>query len=187
VVLPLILTSLKDTPDKRVEDSIKAAEELEGKAKSDSNIRLMDARFDNSTGGAAGLPDMKFDVEEPATITLYVVVAPKRKGDSFFEQAEMLTGFADKLVLGSVTLNVGKIQLGVSNPEQYRPELMIDIMAEMASLRKLGGPETILHVSGLEGPVEVRQIDQENVEMFINYRLTLEQRGSKDPAAHPDR
>jgi len=186
VVLPLTLTSLQNNPDKRIEDLSDASEEVKDKMKG-SDVRLAEARFDYSAGAAAGLPDMEFDEKEPATLTLYIVVAQKRRGDTFLEQAQVLTDFADKLVLGAVNLNVEKVKLCVTKPEQYRSELLKAIMDEMSSLRTLAGSETILHISGLEGPVEVRQIDKENIEMSINYMLTLEQWGSKDPASFPDR
>ena len=203
VVLELTLGSTQSNPDKRPEELREATEEIEEKAKDDRTILLVEARLDHSAGTVAGLTNLEFgnkgrrskttDKEDeaaastPSTSTVYVMTSTKLRGDPFLEQAEALLDFADKLVLGAVTVDIGTIQLCVANPEQYRAALLKDIMSEMSTLRELGGPATILHVSGLEGPVEVRQIDPLNVELFINYRLTLEQWGSKAPTSFPDR
>ncbi len=187
VVLPVILTSTQKNPDKRVDDLNQALEDVRKKVKDASTIRLLEAQLDLSAGAATGLPDMRFSEKESATLTIHIVVSPRFRGDNFLARAEELSDFADKLILGAVDVAIGKVQLGVKNPENYRTELLEKIMGEMSRLRKMAGPETILHISGLEGPVEARQIDQENVELFINYRLTLEQWGTKDPASFPDR
>lgn len=71
-------------------------------------------------------------------------------------------------------LHLGQIQLGVNRPEQYRAQLLQEIMDEIARIRKLSGSKAILHISGLEDPVQVRQISEEEVELFIDYQLTVE-------------
>ncbi len=77
-------------------------------------------------------------------------------------------------VQGAVDLHLGQIQLGVNRPEQYRAQLLQEIMDEIARIRKLSGSKAILHISGLEDPVQVRQISEEEVELFIDYQLTVE-------------
>ncbi len=186
MVLPLTLTSRQSSPEKRIEELNQATEELMELADDDSDISLMETRMDYSAGAAAGLPNIQFGEKRTSTVTFYISVSPKFRKDAFFDRALALTSFADQLAFGTVTLTLGKVQLCTKNPEQYRAKLLTHIMSEISLLRKLTGPETILHISGLERPVEVRQIDQENVELFIRYELTLEQLKSKDPTVHSE-
>lgn len=187
IILPLILSSKQSNADNRVKDLVQASEDLLDDIDDDSNIRLLEARLGQSAKGARGLPNIEFGKDDSTTVTHYITISPRVKEDDFLLRAEILTKFAEKITLGAVQLEIGKVQLGVKKPEQYRAEIMALILKEMATLRSLAGAGTILHLSGMELPVEVRQIDQKNVELAIRYKLTIEQWGAENPALHPER
>jgi len=195
ITLPLSIACTKDTPDKRIRDLIQAAKTLKKKIKDDSNICLITGQTSYSDGKPAGLPYFVFNdefkedrrIKTVASLTFHIAVSPRFESTDLLDQAAELTRFADNLILGSPELYIGQIMLGTRDPQQYRAQLQKNIMEEMARLRELAGMNAILHISGLEGPVEARQVDNQNVELFINYQLTLEQWGSKDPASFPNR
>ncbi len=75
---------------------------------------------------------------------------------------------------GRSNLSPGQIQLTVMNPEQYRKELLEKISQDVAFVKSTIGAEGKAIIKGLDRPVLVRQIDDKNVELFINYELTIE-------------
>lgn len=175
VVLELILTCDQSTPDDRVDELENAVTDLTSRLKSASCDELATSAFFNSTGNAAGLSLLNLGDEKAATAALYAAKPIRDKDDSLFSVAEPLAAAADTFTpQGAVDLIIGNAYLAVEQPEQYREELQKKILAHAFRLRELSGTGAILHLSGLEGPVQVRQIDNRNVELFIDYKLTLE-------------
>lgn len=72
--------------------------------------------------------------------------------------------------VGDTTLRISSLGLAVDSPEAHRPELLKRIVAEADAMRVAfaGGA---VSVSGLESPVQIRQMDESRVEFFIDYRL----------------
>lgn len=68
---------------------------------------------------------------------------------------------------------VGSVRLAVEDPERYRSQLLRaigkDLRKARTDLASLGAAQ----VEGLEGPVEVRSVDDRRVEAFVKYRLTV--------------
>jgi hypothetical protein len=78
---------------------------------------------------------------------------------------------------GKSTHALGQLQLAVDNPEQYRKELMEKISQDVAFVKTAIRAKGKAFIKGLERPVLVRQLDDRNVELFINYELTIEMSG----------
>jgi hypothetical protein len=65
------------------------------------------------------------------------------------------------------------VQLAVENPEQYRTNVLGLIREEIKKTREALGPQAGFKVDGLESPVMVRQLDERNVALFLNYSLSV--------------
>ena len=66
------------------------------------------------------------------------------------------------------------IRLAVEDPEKSRGKLLEMISADVKSTKERMKGTGKITISGLEGPVKVSQVDDINVELFIEYRVSLE-------------
>jgi hypothetical protein len=100
------------------------------------------------------------------------VFAPLGEGGSIYRAAEEIRRFLHDVSLPrDVSLGMGDVQLAIENPEQFRPEILQVIAASLGATREGLQLAGTFSVSGLEGPVIVRRIDDRTVELFIDYRL----------------
>jgi len=61
----------------------------------------------------------------------------------------------------------------VDNPEQYRGKVLGQIAQEVQKTREAISANGSVKVEGLESSVMVRQADDRNVELFLNYSLSI--------------
>jgi hypothetical protein len=112
--------------------------------------------------------------------TSVTVLAPLGADTDVYGQSAALVGALAQLEKQSdFEFPVQRIELAVRDPQQYRPQLLKLVAAEAARTRDALAPggETVL--SGLEGPVWVRQVDDRDVELFLDYRLAVRSAGKK--------
>ena len=74
---------------------------------------------------------------------------------------------------GKAHCELGRLQLAVDNPEQYRSKLLNMITEEVKKTRQVMASEGTVKVDGLESSVMVRQADDRQVELFLNYSLSI--------------
>ncbi len=110
---------------------------------------------------------------DPASLqTDLRILAPLQGTNDIFESLRQLRRFIGGLAPGEgVELNVVSIALAVNDPEQYRSRLL-QMMAEQtrAAQQTFGARTTI--IDGLQNPVIVRQVDNSNVELSIDYQIS---------------
>lgn len=105
---------------------------------------------------------------------LHVLVPLAGTGKDVFRCAVAINDFIKGVVLPEKTdLNFGQIHLGVENPELYRGALLKLIADEIGKSKKAFGTTSQALIGGLESPVFVRQADERNVELFLNYTVAL--------------
>ena len=75
---------------------------------------------------------------------------------------------------GKSRCELGGPTLALDDPEEYRPRLMKMILDNVDSLTKSLGTASLVTVEGLSKPVQVTQIDDQRVELFIDYSLSIE-------------
>lgn len=106
---------------------------------------------------------------------LYLLVPFKDKDRDVFTCASLMRTFLDGITFpGKVKLKTGPLQLAADHPEQYRPVLLGMIAADIMKTKDTLQAGGKARVTGLEGPVLVRRLDDENIELFINYQLSVE-------------
>ena len=97
------------------------------------------------------------------------------KGRDIFDCASRIERFVAGLTPpGEARYELGEVELAVDDPEARRPQLLQAIAADVAKTRKLLGGAAKVTVSGLEGPVLVRQVSDHEVELFIDYELAVD-------------
>ena len=70
-------------------------------------------------------------------------------------------------------LRIATIMLAVDTPERQREQLLNLIRDSAAAMRKIFAA-TRLTIEGLENPVQVRQVNDTQVELYIDYKLSVE-------------
>jgi hypothetical protein len=100
------------------------------------------------------------------------VLYPLQGTTDIFEAVKQLRRFVASLPPTADTeLNVAAISLAVAAPEQYRDRLLALIADQARSLHHSFGARLVI-IDGLQNAVSVRQVDDMNVEIYIDYQLS---------------
>ena len=112
---------------------------------------------------------------QPATSAdIFLLVPFSKARDNIFGAGAEAARFVEALVLpGKARCELGRLQLAVENPEQYRAKLLGLLAEEIKKARAAVAPNGSVKVEGLEGSVKVRQADERNVELFLSYTLSV--------------
>ena len=73
------------------------------------------------------------------------------------------------------SLRLGNTTLAISSPEKYRKQLLEKVKAEIDETKNIMGSVYKVSISGLENPVIVKQKDDKQVTLFIDYRLEFKE------------
>jgi hypothetical protein len=91
---------------------------------------------------------------------------------NFYEAAYQLKEFIASIERPDDTnIYLGKISLAVKDPGIYRFELLRKIRDKINGIKDIIGSKYKAAITGLEGLVQARQIDDRQVRLFIAYRL----------------
>jgi len=117
-----------------------------------------------------------YGVSSEAEVTLLKPIAVE--GASLFPLAAQLHEFVTAVSApGKCEYRVGQMRLGIRDPERFRPELLRAIAADVEKTRQALGGSGSVTVSGLGGPVRVRQVSDTAVELFIAYDISISLNG----------
>jgi len=109
-----------------------------------------------------------------ASADLFLLVPLSTNSDNIFGAGVEAAKFGEGLSLpGKTRCELGRLQLAVENPEQYGAKVLALIRQEMQKTREALAPQGGVNAQGLEGPVMVGQLDDRNVELFLNYSLSI--------------
>lgn len=78
---------------------------------------------------------------------------------------------------GRVEAGLGEIQLTLTNPQQYRPQLIAAIAADATSVSRALGPGYGAQLNGLESPIAWRRAGDLDLRLFIPYGMLILPRG----------
>ncbi len=100
------------------------------------------------------------------------VLCPLQGTSDVFEAVRQLRRFVGSLVPADDTeLNLASITLAVASPEQYRDRLLALIAEQSRLIQQNFGARTVI-IDGLQSPVVVRQVDESNVELSLDYQMS---------------
>jgi len=100
------------------------------------------------------------------------ILCPLQGNPDVFEAMRQLRRFIGTLAPAEDTeLSVASISLAVTDPEQYRARLLALIADQSRTIQQNFGAHTVI-IDGLQNPVVVRQIDDSNVELYVDYQLS---------------
>ena len=111
----------------------------------------------------------------PSRATVHVLLAITGGNQSIFEGArELHEAIKGLKPAGDIRLEQSSVRLAVESPEQYRGRLAEMIYEDAARMRERMGGKGRIVLTGLQSPVQVRQIDDTRVEMYLDYSLSVE-------------
>ena len=124
--------------------------------------------------GSEGSFKLTYGGREPeAKVQLLLPVVSD--SDNIFTGGIELGDLLDKLdPPDKVRFHASPVRLAVENPEKLRGKLLEMISADVRNAKKKMKGSGKITISGLEGPVKVNQVDNINVELFIEYKVSLE-------------
>jgi hypothetical protein len=106
------------------------------------------------------------------------ILAPLQNGADVFETMKQLRQFVGAFsALPDTELSVASISLAVIAPEQFR-ERLLSLIADQTQTIQRSLNARVVTIDGLQNPVLVRQVDDANVELYIDYQMsaTMEMR-----------
>jgi hypothetical protein len=110
-----------------------------------------------------------------ASAEIFLLVPLEQDHTNMFSAGAEAARFVEGLKLtGKASCTLGELQLAVENAEQYRPRLLELMSQEMKKTRAALAAEGGIRAAGLESPVLVRQVDDRQVELFLNYTMSVD-------------
>jgi hypothetical protein len=109
-----------------------------------------------------------------STARLYVL-APLKPGGNLLSATRHIYRTMQTIEFGGdIQVDLGETVLAMSDPEKYRPQLLSAIPKSIAEARKALGAPLSYALDGVQNPVSVMQLNERDVLLFINYRLSVQ-------------
>ena len=174
VSVPVRLTSEQKSTAAAYEETRQAVELVTRKAKESGQFRTsMGVVSLSQHRGGFGISSGSWS-QPAASAEVYLLVPFSTNTGSIFEAGARAARFVESLnPPGKTKCELGRLQLAVENPEQYRTNVLGLIREEIKKTRETVAPQSGFRVDGLESPVMVRQLDERNVALFLNYSLSV--------------
>lgn len=173
VAMPISISSNHKDPSKRFEAVALAKAAIMKAAEGRKNIRVYSGPVALSAKPVGMLAKFESSGYRHLSHAELHLLAPLAVGKNVFQSAAEMNDFIRSVMLpDKADLELGQIHLAVENPEQYRSKLLKLIADEVSETKKVLGSGQPT-VTGLESPVFVRQADERNVDLFLNYAVSL--------------
>jgi hypothetical protein len=174
VSVPLRVTSEQKNTATAYEETRQTIELINRRAKEDGRLRTsMGVVSLSQHRGGYGISSGSWS-QPAASAEIYLLVPFSTNTGSIFEAGARAARFVESLGLPPKTkCDLGRVQLAVENPEQYRTNVLGLIREEIKKTREALAPQAGFKVDGLESPVMVRQLDERNVALFLNFSLSV--------------
>jgi len=115
-----------------------------------------------------------YDSSTGSSAQLYLLGALKQD-TNVFAVTKRLYQAVSSIPLGEGTkFTLGNTTLGLNEPEKYRAQILESISKSIAESKKSLGLSGSVDVEGLENPVSVMQLNEAELALFINYRLSIQ-------------
>jgi hypothetical protein len=175
VAMPVSISSDQRDPVQRFAEIRAAKQLIQKKAEGNPNIVIHPGSVTLSAKPISKFASISSYSGGSSEADLHILVPFKGKNRDVFTCASTIRIFLNDIIMpGKASIQLGSIQLAADNPEQYRLTLLQMISEDVAKTKEKLKADGKTQLSGLESPVLVRQSDDENVEIFINYQLSVE-------------
>jgi hypothetical protein len=172
VSVPVKITSEQKDPELRFQEIGQARQTLLQEIEKDKRITVNKGPVYLSPVSKSLLKSSYYS-DESSQANVYLLM-PLNKGDVFRTASEIAKRVKEIKAPGKASYNMSSIKLGVENPESYRTEIMNLINKDIMKIKETLKSKAKFALRGLESPVLVRQVDDTQVELFIDYQLSIE-------------
>lgn len=182
VACPVSLLSDKKEPEERFADIQAATRMILSAAEQNRKILIHTGpvSLSGESQSSFSLSKLSSGYDSYSTARLHILVlVGDGKPDIFAGGLAIKKFLAGVKLPDKVKCSLGQIQLAVDNPEQYRQEVLKAIAENIKQVRDVLAQDGEIQITGLACPVMVRQVDDENIELFINYSLSLSGKGKE--------
>jgi hypothetical protein len=175
VTMSLSISSDQKDPVQRYAEIRNVKQLIEEKSKANSDVIVRAGAVSLSARPVSKMSSFSSYSDRSSEADLNIFVSMKDKSRDIYTCATIIRNFLDQIKLPSkAELRLGSMKLAVDNPEQYRSTILEKIGEEVRNTRDHLKSSGDVELGGLEGPVLVRQLDDENVELFIDYKFSIE-------------
>ena len=173
VSVPVRILSDQKNTAQAYEETRQAVEMISKKAKEDGRLQMsMGVVSLSQHRGGYGFSSGAWN--EPAASAEIFLLVPLSTNNNIFSSGVKAAQFVEGLTMpGKTRCEIGKVQLAVENPEQYRVKMLSLIADEMKKTRGALSQRGRVNIQGLDSSVLVRQVDDRNIQLFLNYSLSI--------------
>lgn len=173
VTLTLTISSDHKKPDERIKALQEALRLLREKAaqKKDVFVRTGYIELPLATGYRLFSSAKTSDEVSSFDVTF---VAKLAATDTFFERTAYLNRFIDEVQFGR-DIKALYVSTGIAlvDPDQYRGEILRQIGEDYRKIKEIFGPAIEVDIKGLDQRVQVRQLNDTNLELSLPYQMIL--------------
>lgn len=114
------------------------------------------------------------NIERSSTIMLELSIGIQEQTTTILDPMQQLSNFLGGLILSnSVSIEPLLFGTKISNPEQYRTQLIAQVYAELAAVKTQYGAEVKYQIIGLYEPVEVKPLNDLEYYLYISPTITV--------------
>ncbi|NLB54897.1 MAG: hypothetical protein GX811_03885 [Lentisphaerae bacterium] len=177
VACSVSLSSDKKTPEEKFTDIQATIKMITNAARQNPKILVHSGPVTLSGDNASSFSakSLIFSSWDSYSVARLTILVPIKDGNpNIFGGGLIIKQFFDGIKFPDKTKCVlSQIYLAVENPEQYRQEVLKAIADSIGQVKEALGKDIDFQLTGLANPVTVQQIDDENVNLFINYALSV--------------
>jgi hypothetical protein len=124
-------------------------------------------------GRLSSLSKSSAEPSPPARLAVRILWKIAAADHDTLDASVTLRQFADTFKpAGQAEIRLARLALAVESPERQRQRLL-QLIGDSADAMKKTFAASAISIDGLEGPVLVRQVDDTQVELFIDYKLSV--------------
>ena len=125
-------------------------------------------------GSSSTFSSASVGYNRPNEAVVHVLVPLAKSGDIFDATSRIATSLSKVQLPARTSLRYSPFRLAVDNPERHRKELIAKIAEEVTAIKAAMRSNGKVSVSGLASPVQVRQLNDTDVELSVSYAVSIE-------------
>ena len=172
VAMPVTLSSDAKYPSERAKLISKLQSSISGAAATNTNIE-----FQQGTISLSPSEKSSFSISKSygrSSGSSFYILAKLDSGKGVYAATQEIYSFIGRIKKPEDTsLRLGNTTLAISSPNKYRNQLLTLVKEEITNTKAALGEGYKVSISGLENPVIVRQKNDKQVTLFIDYRVEL--------------
>lgn len=172
VAMPVTLSSDAKYPSERAKLISKLQSLISGAATTNANIEFQQGAISLSPSEKSSFSISKSYGRSSGSS--FYILAKLDRGKGVYAATQEIYSFIGRIKKPEDTsLRLGNTTLAISSPHKYRNQLLTLVKDEIANTKTALGEGYKVSISGLENPVIVRQKNDKQVTLFIDYRVEL--------------